>query len=109
MSSYLRIESHVLSLIFRHPSVTGNPDISLYQATVGRLFLMTFGGTSLGCCANGRPLCLVHLLLMRCLFFFFFFSFKLMFILVITPDLFLLLCFVAKKRPELESRFDERV
>ena len=112
MSLYLGIESHVLSLIFRHPSVTGNPDISLYQATVGRLFLMTFGGTSLGCCANGRPLCLVHLLLMRCLFFFFFpffFSFKLMFILVITPDLFLLLCFVAKKRPELESRFDERV
>ena len=45
------------------------------------------------------------------LFFFFpfFFSFKLMFILVITPDLFLLLCFVAKKSPELERRFDERV
>ena len=50
----------------------------LYRATVGRLFLMTFGGTSLGYCAGRRPLCLVCLLLMRCppsffLFFNFFF------------------------------------
>ena len=93
MSLYLGIESHVLSLIFRHPFVTGNLDISLYQATVGRLFLMTFSGTSLGCCIGRRPLCLVHFL----------------FILAITPDPFLLLYFVAKERPELESRFSGRV
>ena len=111
MSLYLGIESHVLSLIFRCPSVTRNLDISLCRATVGRLFLMTFGGTSLGCCTGGRPLCLVRLLLMRCLFFFFFFKKKkkLLFILVITLGPFLLLYFVAKERLELESRFDEQV
>ena len=47
----------------------------LCRATIGRLFLMTFGGTSLGCCVGGRPICLVRLLLMRCspflLFFFY--------------------------------------
>ena len=109
MSSYLGIESHVLSLIFRRPFVTGNPDISLCRATVGRLFLMTFGGTSLGCCAGGRLLCLVRLLLMRCLFFFLFYFFKLLFILVVTSNPFLLLCFVAKEHSELESKFDEQV
>ena len=68
MSLYLRIESHVLSLIFRRPSIIGNLDISLCGATVERLVLMIFNGTSLGCCAGGRPLCLVRLLLMRCFF-----------------------------------------
>ena len=66
---------------------------------------MTVGGTSLDCCANGRPLCLVCLLLMRCSPFLLFFFF----LLAIIPDLFLLLHFVVKERPELESRFDERV
>ena len=45
----------------------------LYRATVGRPFLMTLGGTSLGCCAGRRPLCLVHLLLKRCAHFLLFF------------------------------------
>ena len=69
---------------------------------------MTFGGTSLGCCIGGRPLCLVRLLLMRCHpphFLLFFFSL----ILAIILDLFLLLHFVVKEHPELESRFDERL
>ena len=109
MSSYLGTERHVLSLIFRRPFVTGNPDISLCRATVGRLFLMTFGGTSLGCYACRRLLCLVRLLLMRCLFFFLFYFFKLLFILVVTSNPFLLLCFVAKEHSELESKFDEQV
>ena len=65
---------------------------------------MTFGETSLGCCAGGRPLCLVRLLLMRCLFFSNF-----LFILVITSDPFLVLYFAIKERPELESKFEERV
>ena len=65
---------------------------------------MIFGGTSLGCCAGERPLCLVRLLLMRC----FFFS-NFLFILVITSDLFLLLYFAVKKRPELESKSEEWV
>ena len=103
MSSYLGIESLVSSLIFRRPFIIGSLDIFLYWATVGRLFLMTFGGTSLGCCAGGRPLCLVHLLLMRCPPFFF------LLILAIIPNLFLLLHFVVKQHLELESRFDERV
>ena len=103
MSSYLGIESLVSSLIFRLPFVIGSLDIFLYRATIGRLFLMTFGGMSLGCCVGRRPLCLVRLLLMRCSPFFF------PLILAIIPDLFLLLHFVAKERPELESRFDERV
>ena len=45
----------------------------LYRATVRRPFLMTLGGTSLGCCAGRRPLCLVHLLLKRCAHFLLFF------------------------------------
>ena len=65
---------------------------------------MIFGGTSLGCCVGRRPLCLVRLLLMSC----FFFS-NFLFILVITSDLFLVLHFVVKERPELESKFEERV
>ena len=65
---------------------------------------MIFGGTSLGCCAGERPLCLVRLLLMRC----FFFS-NFLFILVITSDLFLLLYFVVKESPKLESKFKKRV
>ena len=65
---------------------------------------MIFGGTSLGCCASERPLCLVRLLLMRC----FFFS-NFLFILVITSDLFLVLYFAVKERPELESKFEEWV
>ena len=104
MSLYLGIESRVLSLIFRRPSVIGNLDISLCRVTVGRLFLMIFGGMSLGCCYGGRPLCLVRLPLMRC----FFFSNSL-FILVITSDPFLVLYFAIKERPELESKFEERV
>ena len=107
MSLYLGIESRVLSLIFRRPSVIGNLDISLCRATVRRLFLMIFGGMSLGCCTGGRPICLVRLLLKRCFFFFFFYNF--LFILVITSDLFLLLYFAVKKRPELESKFEEWV
>ena len=112
MSSSLGIESLVSSLIYHRPSVTGSPDIFLYWATVGRLFSMTFGGTSLGCCAGGRPLCLVRLLLKRCspflLFFFFFFFLFFSFILVIIPDPCVLQS-VVKERPELESKFDERV
>ena len=65
---------------------------------------MIFGGMSLGCCAGGRPLCLVRLLLMRCLFFSNF-----LFILVITSDLFLVLYFAVKERLVLDSRFEERV
>ena len=103
MSSYLGIESLVSSLIFRLPSVIGSLDIFLYRATVGRLFLMTFGGMSIGCYAGGRPLCLVRLLLIRCPPFFF------PLILAIIPDLFLLLHLVVKERLELESRFDEGV
>ena len=106
MSLYLGIESRVLSLIFRRPFVIGNLDISLCRATVRRLFLMIFGGTSLGCYTGGRPICLVRLLLKRC-FFFFFPNF--LFILVITSDLFLLLYFAVKKRPELESKSEEWV
>ena len=76
---------------------------------------MTFGGMSLGCCVSGRPICLVRLLLMRCLYIYiyiyiiFFIIFNLLFILVITLDPFLLLYFVAKERLELESKFNERV
>ena len=103
MSSYLGIESLSSSLIFRLPSVTRSLDIFLYWVTVGRLFLMTFRGMSLGCCVGGRLLCLVRLLLMKCSPFFF------PLILAIIPDLFLLLHFVAKERPELESRFHKRV
>ena len=44
MSSFLGIESLVSSLIYRRPSVTRSPDIFLYRAMAGRLFLMTFGG-----------------------------------------------------------------
>ena len=104
MSLYPRIESRVLSLIFRRPSVTGNLDISSCRATVGRLFLMIFGGTSLGCCASGRPLYLVCLPFMRC---FSFFNF--LFILVITSNLFLVLHFAVKECLELESKFEEWV
>ena len=106
MSSYLRIESLVSLLIFCRPLVIRSLDIFLYRAMVGRLFLMTFGGTSLGCCAGGRPLCLVRLLLMRCHPPLFLLLFSL--ILAIILDLFLLL-HVVKERSELESRFDERV
>ena len=63
---------------------------------------MTFGGTSLGCCVGGRPLCLVRLLLKRCSPFLFSFT------LAIIPDP-CVLHFVVKERPELESGFDERV
>ena len=63
---------------------------------------MTFGGTSLGCCVSGRPLCLVRLLLKRCSPFLFSFT------LAIIPDP-CVLHFVVKERPELESGFDERV
>ena len=40
---------------------------------------------------------------------FFFFFYKFLFILVITSDLFLLLYFAVKKRPELESKSEEWV
>ena len=43
------------------------------------------------------------------LFFFLFYFFKLLFILVVTSNPFLLLCFVAKEHSELESKFDEQV
>ena len=102
MSSSLEIESLISSLFYRRPSVTGSPYIFLYRATIGRLFLMTFGETSLGCCAGGRPLCLVRLLLKRCSPFLF------SFILAIILDP-CVLHFVVKEHPELESGFDERV
>ena len=102
MNSSLGIESLVSSLIYHCPSVTGSPDIFLYRVTVGRLFLMTFGGTSLGCCVGGRPLCLVCLLLKRCSPFLF------SFILAIILDP-CVLHFVVKEHPELESGFDKRV
>ena len=67
---------------------------------------MTFGGTSLRCCAGGRPRCLVRLLFKRCspflLLFFFFFN----------PGHYsdpCVLPFTVKERPDLESKFNERV
>ena len=67
---------------------------------------MNFGGTSLGCCAGGRPRCLVRLLFKRCspflLLFFFFFN----------PSHYsdpCVLPFTVKERPDLESKFNERV
>ena len=66
---------------------------------------MTFGGTSLGCCASGRPRCLVRLLFKRCsLFLLFFFSLILVIILILV-----FFPFTVKERPDLESKFDERV
>ena len=66
MSSYLGIESLVSSLIFRRLFVTGSLDFFCIEQRLGDSFWWLLGGTSLGCCAGGWPLCLVHLLLMRC-------------------------------------------
>ena len=60
MNSFLGIGSLILSLTFLHPFDIGNLDISLCQVMVGRPCPMTFGGTSLGCYASGRPFVLVH-------------------------------------------------
>ena len=70
---------------------------------VGRLFLTTFGGTSLGYYAGGRPLSLVRLPSMRCFPFF-----NLLFILVVILFL-LFFCLVVKECLELEEKFKERV
>lgn len=64
---------------------------------------MTFGGMSLGCCVGGRPLNLVHL---PCIFFFFF---GLLFTLIVPSNLVCFFYFIVKDRPELESRFEERI
>ena len=65
---------------------------------------MTFGGTSLSCCAGGRPRCLVRLLFKRCTPFllFFFFNTGHYSDLCVFP-------FTVKERLDLESKFDERV
>ena len=97
-------ESLVSSLIFRHPSVTGSPDIFSCRATIGRHFLTTFGGTSLGCCAGGRPRCLVRLLFKRCSSFLLFSFFN----LGHYSDPCVLL-FTVKERPDLDNKFDRRV
>ena len=71
---------------------------------------MIFGGTSLGCCAGGRPRCLVRLLFKRCsLFFFFFFLFFFFFFNTSHYSDPCVLPFAVKERPDLESKFDERV
>ena len=70
---------------------------------VGKLYPMTFRGTSLGCCASGKPLNLVRCLLQDVLLFRLF-----LFELVVL----LTLCifrYVVKEHPELESRFEGRV
>ena len=59
MNSFLGIGSLVSLSTFLRPFVIGSLDIFLCQAMVGRLCPTTFGGTSLGCCAGGRPLVLV--------------------------------------------------
>ena len=66
---------------------------------------MIFGGTPLGCCAGGRPCCLVRLLFKRCshfLLLFFFFNIGHYFDSCVLP-------FAVKERPDLESKFDEWV
>ena len=64
---------------------------------------MTFGGTSLGCCAGGRPHCLVRLLFKSApLSFSFFFNTGHYSDPCVLP-------FAVKERPDLESKFDERV
>ena len=103
-SSSLGTESLVSSLIFRRPSVTGSPDIFSCRATVGRHFLTTFGGMSLGCCAGGRPRCLVRLLSKRCSSFLLLSSF--------TPGRYsdsCVLLFAVKERPDLDNKYTGRV
>ena len=76
-----------------------------FFVSVGRPFLMTSGGMSLGCCIDGRHLNLVHL---PCIFFFFFLVY--LFTLIIPSDLVcVFFYFIVKDHPELESRFEERV
>ena len=102
MNLYPGIESLASLSTSRHPSVTRSLGISSCRAMVGRLFLTTFGGTSLGCCSGGRPLSLVHLLPMKCS------SFNLLFMLVILLTL-CGFCFVVKVHPELKGKFKEQV
>ena len=65
---------------------------------------MTFGGTSLGCCAGGRPRCLVRLLFKRCSSFLLLSSFT----LGHYSDSCVLL-FAVKERPDLDNKFIGRV
>ena len=60
MNSFLGIGSLILSSTFLHPSDIGNLDISSCLEMVRKPCPTTFGGMSLGCCASGRPLVLVH-------------------------------------------------
>ena len=103
-SSSLGTESLVSSLIFRRPSVTGSPDIFSCRATVGRHFLTTFGGMSPGCCAGGRPRCLVRLLFKRCSSF--------LLLSFFTPGHYsdpCVLLLTVKERPDLDNKFNRRV
>lgn len=59
MSLCLGIEGLGLSSISLRHSTIGNLGISLCLVTVRRLFLMIFGGRSLGCCVDGIPFNLV--------------------------------------------------
>ena len=63
---------------------------------------MTFGGMSLGCCSSGRPLILVRLPFVSLLF-------SILVVLIVLLTLCNFSYFVVKERPELESRFEERI
>ena len=69
MSLCLGIEGLGSSSIYLRPSVTRNLGTSLCWVMVGRPFLTTSRGMSLGYCVGGRPLNLVRL---PCIFFLFF-------------------------------------
>ena len=46
MNLYPRIDCLASSVIFRRPSIIGSLGFSSCRAMLGKLFLMTFGGTS---------------------------------------------------------------
>ena len=63
---------------------------------------MTFGGMSLGCCVDGRPLILVRLPFMSLLF-------SILVVLIVLLTLCNFSYSVVKECPELESWFKERI
>ena len=105
MNSCLGIEGLGSSSICIHPSIIGSLGTSLCQVIVGRPFLTTSGGMSIGYYVGGRPLNLVHL---PCIFFF---LFGLSFYLdrPFWPCVCFFFCVIVRDHPKLESRFEERV
>ena len=106
MNLCLGIEGLGSSSICIHPSIIGSLGTSLCQVIVGRPFLTTSGGMSIGYYVGGRPLNLVHL---PCIFFFFLVY---LFTWIVSSNLvcvFFFFCVIVRDHPKLESRFEERV